>query len=362
VLLLQFKILLPEGVDTIDHGLDKLNLGVAQAMFVGNVVGVTGLATRFAAGTTGLQAKSFAPLLQLVNRLLGPAGQVNVDGGTHASAQVGGAGVDVAELGGEQELLATLGLDGLTDSGDAPGETLEDTLDITALLHGDDAELILLVDPDKEGLGSIVEDATALGPVTLHTSDLQVGVTGHEEEVVVDELLADLLVHASQGVVGTSQVTIEPLEGSGDELLNTNTLLLGDSGGKAESLDGAADTDPDGVDWDFGVDVSVDLGGVHVRDVLEVGGESVVLADQRVEDIGEVDVGVLVSGVDAAVLVVELNSASDGLGEGESGGLGDNATKLVPLLLGDVLGSQGVGGLDVGEFAGHIFACLYVLS
>ena len=44
VLLLQFKILLPEGVDTIDHGLDKLNLGVAQAMFVGNVVGVTWIA------------------------------------------------------------------------------------------------------------------------------------------------------------------------------------------------------------------------------------------------------------------------------------------------------------------------------
>ena len=90
-----------------------------------------------------------------------------------------------------------------------------------------------------------MEDATALGPVTLHTSDLQVGVTGHEEEVVIDELLADLLVHASQGVVGTSQVTIEPLEGSGDELLNTNTLLLGDSGGQTESLDGAADTDPE---------------------------------------------------------------------------------------------------------------------
>jgi len=362
VLLLQFKILLPEGVDTIDHGLDKLNLGVAQAMFVGNVVGVTGLATRFAAGTTGLQAKSFAPLLQLVNRVLGPAGQVNVDGGTHASAQVGGAGVDVAELGGEQELLATLGLDGVTDSGDAPGETLEDTLDITALLHGDDAELILLVDPDKEGFGSIVEDATALGPVTLHTSDLQVGVTRHEEEVVVDELLTDLLVHASQGVVGTSQVTIEPLQGSGDKLLNTDTLVLGDSGGETESLDGTANTDPDGVDWDLGVDVSVDLGGVHVGNMLEVGWESVVLADQGVEDISEVDVGVLVTSVDAAVLVVELNSASNGLGQGESGGLGDDATKLVPLLLGHVLSDQRVGGLDVGEFAGHIFACLYVLS
>jgi len=358
VLLLQFKILLPEGIDTINHGLDELDLRVTKTMFVGNVIGVSSLATRFTTGTTGLQVKGLTPGLQAINAVLGPAGQVNVDGGTHASAQVGGARVNVTELGGEQEVLARFSLDGVTDSLDASGETLEDSLDITSLLHGDNTELILLVDPDQEGLVGVVEDTTALGPVTLHTSNLQVGVTRHEEEVVIDKLLADLLVHASEGVVGTSQVTLKPLQGGGDELLNTNTLLLGDSGGKAESLDGAADTDPDGVDWDFGVDVSVDLGGVHVRDVLEVGGESVVLADQRVEDIGEVDVGVLVSGVDAAVLVVELNSAGNGLGQGEAGSLGDNAAKLVPLLLGHVLGNQAVGGLDVGEFAGHF--CVFV--
>ena len=40
VLLLQFKILLPEGVDTINHGLDELDLRVAKTMLVGNVVGV----------------------------------------------------------------------------------------------------------------------------------------------------------------------------------------------------------------------------------------------------------------------------------------------------------------------------------
>merc|ERR1719284_811007 len=329
VLLLELNILLVQGVDTVNHGLDKLDLGVSQSVLVGDVVGVSSLATRLTAGATGLDGELLAPGLELVNALLGPSGEVDVDGGPHASAQVGGAGVDVAELLGQLEVLARLSLDAVTDS-----------LDVTALLHGDDPGLILLIDPDKEGLGLVVEDATALGPVTLHTSDLQVGVTGHEEEVVIDELLADLLVHASRGVVGTCQVTIEPLEGSGDELLNTNTLLLGDSGGKAKSLDGAADTDPDGVDWDFGVDVSVDLGGVHVRDVLEVSGESVVLADQRVEDIGEVDVGVLVSGVDAAVLVVELNSASNGLGQGEARGLGDDSAELVPFLLGDVLGHQ----------------------
>jgi len=340
VLLLELQVLLVQGVDAVNHGLDELDLGVSQSVLVGDVVGVSGLAARLAAGATGLDSELLAPGLQLVDALLGPAGKVNVDRGPHAGTQVGGAGVDVAELLGQLEVLARLSLDAVTDSLDATGQALEDTLDVTALLHGDDPSLILLIDPDKEGLGLVVEDATALGPVTLHTSDLQVGVTGHEEEVVVDELLADLLVHASQGVVGTSQVTIEPLQGSGDKLLNTDTLLLGDSGGETESLDGTANTDPDRVDWDLGVDVSVDLGGVHVGNMLEVGWESVVLADQGVEDISEVNVGVLVTSVDAAVLVVELNSASNGLGQGEARGLGDDSAELVPFLLGDVLGHQ----------------------
>jgi len=360
VLLLEFQVLLVQSVDTVNHGLDKLDLGVSQSVLVGDVISVSGLATRFTTGATGLDSEFLAPLLQSWETLLGPSGEVNVDRGPHASTQVGGAGVDVAELLRQLEVLARLSLNTVLDSLDATGQPLEDTLDVTTLLHGDDTSLILLIDPDQEGLSLVVEDATALGPVTLHTSNLQVGVTRHEEEVVIDKLLADLLVHASEWVVGTSQVTLEPLQGSGDQLLNTNTLLLGDSGGQTESLDGAADTDPDGVDGDLRVDVAVDLGGVHVGNVLEVSWEAVVLADERVEDISEVDVGVLVTGIDTAVLVVELNSAGNGLGKGEARGLGDNATELVPLLLGHVLGNQAVGGLDVGEFTGHfcVFVCL----
>jgi hypothetical protein len=355
VLLLQFKILLPEGVDTIDHGLDKLNLGVAQAMFVGNVVGVTGLATRFAAGTTGLQAKSFAPLLQLVNRILGPAGQVNVDGGTHASAQVGGARVNVTELGGEQEVLARFSLDGVTDSLDASGETLEDSLDITSLLHGDNTELILLVDPDQEGLVGVVEDTTALGPVTLHTSDLQVGVTRHEEEMVIDELLAGGLVHAGQRVVAASQIAGQLGEGVLHEGLDVDTLLLGDSGGKTESLDGAADTDSARVDRYISLNIASDLGGVHVRGVLKVSRESMVLADEGVEDISEVNIGVLITSIDTAMLVVEFNGAGNSLGQGELRGLGDNLVELVPFFFSHVLGNQGVLGLDFGERSHGLF-------
>jgi len=354
VLLLEFEVLLVEGVDTINHGLDELNLGVTQPVLVGDVIGVSSLAARFTTGSTGLDGKFLAPLLEGFKTLLGPAGKVNVDGGPHASAQVGWAGVDVAELGGEQEVLAGLSLDGVTNSLDTLGQPGEDTLDVTSLLHGDDPELILLIDPDEEGLGSVVEDATALGPVTLHTGDLQVWITRHEEEMVIDQLLADLLVHASQGVVVAGQVTFQLAEGVLHQSLNVDTLLLGDSGGKAKALDGSANTDPARVNGHIRLNVASDLAGVHVRGVLEVSSEAMILADEGVENIGEVNVGVLVTSVDAAMLVVEVDGASNGLGQGEAGGLGGDATELVPLFLGHMLGNQRVLGLDVRE-SGHGF-------
>ncbi len=56
----------------------------------------------------------------------------------------------------------------------AAGKTVEDGPDVPALLHGDDAELILLVDPGEEGLVPVVEDAPPLRPVTLHPSSDQI--------------------------------------------------------------------------------------------------------------------------------------------------------------------------------------------
>ena len=74
---------------------------------------------------------------------------------------------------------------------------------------------------------------------------LQVGISGHEEEVIVNELLADLLVHASEGVVAAGEISSELGEGVAGHLLDSKPLLLGDSGGKAESLDAAEAVDPD---------------------------------------------------------------------------------------------------------------------
>ena len=61
----------------------------------------------------------------------------------------------------------------LLDLGSSDGESLEDLTDVRTLLHRDDTELILLINPDEEGLGVIVEDTSALGPVAVKTAGIE---------------------------------------------------------------------------------------------------------------------------------------------------------------------------------------------
>ena len=57
--------------------------------------------------------------------------------------------------------------------GGGAAETLEDGTDVGTLLHGNDTELILLINPDEEGLGVVVEDTSALGPVAVQTAGIE---------------------------------------------------------------------------------------------------------------------------------------------------------------------------------------------
>merc|ERR1712012_1491430 len=211
-------------------------------MLVGDVISVSSLASRFTAGSTGLNSKLLTSGLQLVNALLGVAREVNMDGCSHTSTKVGGAGVDIAVLLGQSIVLARLCLDGLLDGLDTAGETGEDSLDVSALLHGDDTGLVLLIDPEKEGLGVIVEDSTTLRPVTFHTSDGQVFVSAHEEEVVINKLLTNSFIHASERIVLASKISSKLGQSIGHQLFNINSLLLGDSGGETKSINVTSNT------------------------------------------------------------------------------------------------------------------------
>ena len=208
----------------------------------------------------------------------------------------------------------------------------------------------------KEGFVLVVEDSSTLWPVSLHASSLQVLVSRHEQEMIIHKLLADRLFHTSQWEVLSGKISLKLGKGILHEALHLKSLLLGNSRAQAKSLNASANTDSGALDWDIIINVAADLGGVHVTGVGGVSRDAMVLLDDGVEDLGEVLVAIPVSGVDAAVLVVELNGASTSLGDGEVAGLGLDVLDLVPSLLGHVLGDQGVLGLDVGEFSGH-FEC-----
>merc|ERR1719174_463411 len=83
VLLLVFQVFLPENINSINHLLDKLNLRVSQSVLVGDVIGEASLATRFSTGSTGLQVKFLTSSLQLLNSMLSPSWEVNMDRCSH---------------------------------------------------------------------------------------------------------------------------------------------------------------------------------------------------------------------------------------------------------------------------------------
>merc|ERR1711997_918564 len=74
-------------------------------MLVGNVISVASLSTRFTTGSTGLYAQFFASLLESWETFLGPSGEGNVDGCSHAGSKIGWARVNITELLGQLKSL-----------------------------------------------------------------------------------------------------------------------------------------------------------------------------------------------------------------------------------------------------------------
>lgn len=256
------------------------------------------------AGAAHLQVVLASDLLKLL-AVSGKLGQLDVDGGAHSGAKVGGAESEEAQAVVVREGNPLLNL---VHSG---GEAAEDLAEITAHLHGDDAEVILLVDPDKEGLVVVVVDATAGGPVAASVGGLQEAVTLLEEEVVVDQLLLDFLAHASEGVVGTLELALKARKGRGNLRLHLLVLRLSEAGVEGVTLHGATAADAGG-DNELALGVNVHE-GVHITEVLVgvlVGllEANMVVLDDGVEEGSEEGVGLGVGSIDTNTRVQILHT------------------------------------------------------
>merc|ERR1719250_568896 len=198
-------------------------------------------------------------------------------GCSHTSSQVGWAGVDITILWVKHEILSRFGFDRISHGLDATSKTVKDSSDISSTLHGDDPELIFLINPGKEGLVLVVEDTTALGPVSLHSSSNQISVTRDEKEVIIDQLLANLLVHTSEWVVGASKVTSQVSKSLFHEVFNSKSLLPGDSRRETKSINRSSNSDTGGVNWCSRVNVSLNLPNIHVTCVDSIRRDAMVL-------------------------------------------------------------------------------------
>jgi len=255
---------------------------------------------------------------------------------TDNSSQVGGAGAQVSETLVMHELMS-LSLHQVLYLSQTTCEAAEDLLHVATLLHGDDTDVILLVHPDKEVLIVVVPYTTAVGPVTgasgsgeKHTGGLL------KQEVVIDELLHDLVIHTEQRVVLASKVTIKTTEGIGDNFLNDAALSTGHGWGQAEATDRTATADAAGLDILSREVTSLELSMVKIwLGMLVSGAEVVDLLDHVVEELLVSLIGVLISEDTSSLLSIELvswvvNTGLDALVKGHA--VGGN---FVPVLLVD---------------------------
>jgi len=328
-LVLERFLSIDHSLDSVVHVLDELLLGDSETASVGDVEETLLSLGGLTGGSTDLHVVLVGDGLEGVH-VLAEEWESDVDGGTEGGSEVGWARGD----GTEMVVLGELGL-GL-NGGNTTAESVEDGEDISSLLHGDDSELVLLVNPDKEGLVGVVEDSSARWPVTVESASLKEAVSLHEQEVIVDELLLSSLIHALEWVEGTSEVTLTTVESLSDGLHDLESLLLGDTWSKWIGSEVTASTDTGGHDhsgillWESWAKES--LRG-HVSNVLAVLAVTVVVLDDLIEELGEGGVGVVRSSVGTNVGVWVLAAREDASLEGDT-----RRVRLVLVLVPDLLG------------------------
>lgn len=122
-------------------------------------------------------------------------------------------------------------------------QPVKHSLEVCTILHRNDSELVFFIDPDKESLVLVVEDASSVRPVSVKTNCLKESVALLKEEVIVNQLLSLGLSHVVEGIVSTSEVASETLQGLHNILLNLYSLLICNSWSKRETLEIAAHSD-----------------------------------------------------------------------------------------------------------------------
>ena len=272
--------------DSLNEDVDEGGLGLSKSVSVGDIPGATSGGGVDSSGTTGLELESATNLLEVLSG--GKVGELDHGTSSKTGSAVGRAGEDETEMFVVHEVVSVGGEDILDGSGGV-GESDEDGFDVVTLLHGDDSHVILLVNPDEEVHGIVVEDTSGVGPVATTSGGEKEGGIGFLEEVTSrSELLLLGFGHtvglssvgsgSTEGEVISLELTLHGEKSLDDESLDFTSLVEGVAGGKSESSNGSSGSASSGENVvASGVNLGGrDVGGVHVGRVAGVGRIAVV--------------------------------------------------------------------------------------
>ena len=158
-------------MNTVYHILNKFFLGFTKSSSVGDIensiVGL-GMLSMDTSDLDLIFVSDFVELGFLVHKLW----KVDMDGGSHGGTKVGWARGDVTEM----IVVGEFNIGGL-EMCNGSAESIENLNDTSSILHGNDSELILFVDPDEESLGVIMEDTSSGWPVSVKVASSQESVS-----------------------------------------------------------------------------------------------------------------------------------------------------------------------------------------
>ena len=115
--------------------------------------------------------------------------EFDMNGSSQSSSEISWAWSNITKM----IVMSELGM--CLDFSSSNGKSTENSSDISSLLHGDNSELILFVDPDKESLFLVMENTSTCWPVSVETTWLQESISFLEEEVISNQLSLLLFSH-----------------------------------------------------------------------------------------------------------------------------------------------------------------------
>ena len=207
------------------------------------------------------------------------------------------------------------------DVSSGSAESVEDLLDASTWLHGDDSQLIFLVNPDQERLCIIVEDTSSWWPVSVEVACLQESVTLLEQEMVIDEFLWNFWAHTIKWVEGTLQVTFEWFASLNNFIHDFKSLFLGDSWSEWISSTVSSNSNSSGVYhcwvflWEIGVDKSF---WRHVWSVCITWAVTMILLNNFIEKFVKFSIWGMVSSIETDSWVLVLDTWEDHSLEGNT--------------------------------------------